>query len=235
MTIYNYNKNNNTSYTFGVYPTLELFKYQLKNVQEIVVSPKGERNTGLDKIKALCQENNIRVSQNDKLVNQLSGTENAYCLGFFNKYSSEIKNDDNHLVLVGPRDMGNLGTIIRTMVAFNFTNLAIVKPAADIFHPKAIRASMGELFQINFEYFDSFSDYQRKFKNNLYPLITNAKTNFETATLTSPYSLIFGSESAGLPEEFLNLGTSLKIKQSSQVDSLNLATAVGIVLHQLFS
>jgi RNA methyltransferase, TrmH family len=235
MTISNYDKKGSTSYTFGVYPTLELFTYQPSSIREVIISSKGDRNTGLDKIKALCKDKHLRISQNDKLVDQLSGTENAYVLGIFNKYPSTIKADTNHLVLVGPRDMGNLGTIIRTMVAFDFNNLAIIRPAADLFHPKAVRAAMGEVFQINFEYFDSFPEYQSKFNNHIYPLMTNAAHNFEDTKLTPPYSLVFGSEAAGLSNEFLNLGTSLKIRQSSKVDSLNLATAVGIVLHHQFS
>jgi TrmH family RNA methyltransferase len=230
----NYDSKDSTSYTYGVYPTLELFEYRSMAVNQIIYNSKGERNTGLEKIKTLCQENRTPFAQNDKLVDQLSGTENAYVIGVFNKYESSIKPNENHLVLVGPRDMGNLGTIIRTMVAFDFTNLAIIKPAADIFNPKAVRASMGELFQINFEYFDNFSEYKQKYHNNLYPLMTNGKENFETANLKSPYSIIFGSEAAGLDDSYLSQGTSLKIKQSPKVDSLNLASAVSIVLHKLF-
>ncbi|MGD0523337.1 MAG: TrmH family RNA methyltransferase [Candidatus Microgenomates bacterium] len=231
----NYDTKDSTSFTYGVYPTLELFEYRPEAINQVIYSSKGERNTGLEKIIILCQENKIPIAENDKLVDQFSGTENAYVIGIFNKYESAIKDKENHLVLVGPRDMGNLGTIIRTMVAFDFDNLAIVRPAADIFNPKAIRASMGELFQINFAYFNNFSDYQNKFKNNYYPLMTNGQKNFETIILKSPYSVIFGSESAGLDNNYLNLGTSLKIHQSEKTDSLNLATAVGIVLHRLFS
>lgn len=235
MALQNYQKEDTTSFTSGVYPTLELFNYRGDAVQQIIYSSKGDKNTGLDKIKALAKEKHIPIAQNDKLVDQLAGTENAYVIGVFTKYESLIKAKENHLVLVGPRDMGNLGTIIRAMAAFDFINLAIIKPAADIFNPKAIRASMGELFQINFEYFDTFTDYQKHYQNTLYPFMTNGQKNFESVTLTPPYSLIFGSESAGLDNSYLNLGTSLKIKQSSKVDSLNLAAAVGIVLHHLFS
>ena len=54
-----------------------------------------------------------------------------------------------HVVLVNPADMGNLGTVARTMAGFGFGELAVVTPAADVFHPKTVRASMGALFRLN--------------------------------------------------------------------------------------
>lgn len=80
--------------------------------------------------------------------------------------------DANHVVLVNPGDMGNMGTIIRTMLGFNYSNLTIIKPGVDVFDPRVIRASMGALFNINFEYFDSFSEYLDKYpKRNIYSLM----------------------------------------------------------------
>jgi hypothetical protein len=47
------------------------------------------------------------------------------------------------------------------MAGFGFHDLVLVRPAADAFDPKVIRASMGALFRVSFEYFDSFDDYAR--------------------------------------------------------------------------
>ncbi len=81
----------------------------------------------------------------------------------------------NHIVLVNPSNSGNLGTIIRSMVGFGIYDLAIIKPAVDIFDLKTIRASMGAIFNIRFSYFDSFSDYSKEYKNNYYPFMLQAK------------------------------------------------------------
>ena len=56
--------------------------------------------------------------------------------------------------------MGNLGTIIRTMAGFGFANLVLIRPAADVFDPKTVRASVGTVFRLSFEYFDTFNDYR---------------------------------------------------------------------------
>jgi|GEM_PF-6991792 len=42
------------------------------------------------------------------------------------------------------------------------------------------------------------------------------------------YSLVFGNEATGLPDDFRHYGTSVKLPQSSNVDSLNLSIAVGV-------
>ncbi len=44
------------------------------------------------------------------------------------------------------------------------------------------------------------------------------------------YSLVFGNESSGLPDEFLNYGQSIFIPHSNKIDSLNLSMALGITL-----
>lgn len=232
MKLKSHQKEADFSYTFGAYPTLELFKYRPDSIKYVYFSSKGNRNKGLDKIKEICKKNLVECRQDDRLVEKLSQSENAYVAAVFDRYKTEINKNNNHLVLVGPRDSGNLGTIIRSMVAFGFKDLAIIRPAVDIYHPKTIRASMGEIFQVNFEYFDCFEDYRLKFGRNFYPMMTKGKHSFENTKLIPPYSIIFGSESAGLDEEFLKIGESLRIFQSNQVDSLNLATAVGIVLHK---
>jgi TrmH family RNA methyltransferase len=62
--------------------------------------------------------------------------------------------------------------------------------------------------------------------------MTNGKTTLAETRFNEPYSLIFGNESAGLPDEYLDLGTSVSIQHSGKVDSLNLTIAVGVALYE---
>jgi TrmH family RNA methyltransferase len=113
--------------------------------------------------------------------------------------------------------------------------LAIITPAADIYDPKVVRASMGALFKMNFQLFPSFDDYVHSFPlRELYPFMTdgiNDINTINTGTHTIK-TLIFGSESSGLPASFAETGTSVKIPQTGMVDSLNLSVAVGIGLYE---
>src|SRR5688572_13455372 len=147
------------SYTFGVFPTLELLRYQPKFVEQVLLHSASDRNEGVDKIRALCNGARIPISRDDKLIERLSSKDNTYAVGVFTKYRPALDGRANHVVLVNPADMGNLGTALRTLLGFGINNLALVKPAVDIFDPRAIRASMGAVFQVNFAYFDSFNEY----------------------------------------------------------------------------
>ena len=143
--------------------------------------------------------------------------------------ASKIKEDENHIVLVNPSNTGNLGTILRTMLGFDFKNLAIIKPAVDMFDPLVVRASMGAVFSINFEYFNNIEEYVSKFSSHhLYPFMLNGKSSVENVKFVEPYSIIHGNESKGLDEKFLEIGESVYIPHSKSIDSLNLSIAAGI-------
>lgn len=221
-----YKKDFRFSYAIGVSPTLELAQTFPEKIQRIMINKNSiGKNKGVFQIQEICRKKNIRWEK----VDNITEAENCYALAIFNKYKSTLS-PGNHLVLINPSDKGNLGTIIRTMVAFNVFDLAIIKPGIDIFDPKVIRASMGSIFKINFQYFDSFTQYQAKFNNSFYPFMTNGKYLLPEVKYQTPFSLIFGNEGQGLGQEFLNIGQSIKIPQNNQVDSLNLAIAVGIGL-----
>ena len=220
------------AYTFGVFPTLELLHHQPQRVIEVLLHSVGERNAGVTKIRTACVEAGIRLSVDDKLVERLEARENTYAIGVFEKYEAWLKPAANHLVLVNPADMGNLGTVLRTLLGFGFHDLALVKPAADIFDPRTVRASMGALFQVNFAYFDSFDAYYATFsQHHLYPFMTNGEVMLPAAIFMPPFALIFGSESSGLPDSFRTCGTAITIPQSVAIDSLNLSVAVGVGLY----
>src|SRR5438067_3093941 len=164
-----YKKELDHSYTFGVFPTLELLHARPESVLKVLLSESGRKNRGVAKFEDLCRRHHFRLEVNDRAVERLAPKENAYAIGVFEKYAEKLNATANHLVLVNPSDMGNLGTIIRTMLGFGVSNLALVRPAADIFDPRTVRASMGALFGVNFQYFDIFAEYRDTYPHNLYP------------------------------------------------------------------
>lgn len=221
------------SYTFGVFPTLELLHHRPEQAVQVLLHSRGARNAGVEKIRALCAQHNIPCAEDDRTVERLEPREDTYALGVFEKYAPRLHPQANHVVLVNPSDMGNLGTILRTMLAFSVDNLALIRPAADIFDPRVVRASMGALFQVAFAYFDRFEEYRAAFGGHaLYPFMTDGSTPIQQVTFRPPFALIFGNESAGLPAAYHEIGTSVAIPHSRAVDSLNLAVAVGIALYE---
>ena len=226
-----YKKDFEHSYAIGVYPTLELLDQSPQNILSVVIHPKGNVNEGVNKIKGRCDELEIPVEFHEKFFQRIGARENDYAFGVFKKGFQPLMSSDNHVVLINPMSKGNLGTIIRTMIGFDFRNLSIIQPATDVNHPDVIRASMGAIFQLHIEEFQNFNQYRESFNRNIYTLMTNGKTNLSEASFKEPYCLVFGNESSGLPESFNSLGQSVKIPQNNNIDSMNLAIAAGITLY----
>lgn len=234
MRITRYKKSLDYSYTLGIYPTIDLLKYKAKQILKVIVSEKLHRQKGYQSIINLVKKHNITLEGNNKLIDKLSTKENCYAVGIFKKYKSKL-GGGNHLLLVGPRNSGNLGTITRTMLSFGHADLAIVKPAVDIFHPQVVRSSMGAVFNVNFEYFDNIQEYVSRFSRNMYLFMVDGERELRKMEFDHPFTLVFGNESKGLPEEFRKLGTTIKLTQTDKVDSLNLAVVCGIVLYKSHS
>lgn len=223
-----YKKNFDYSYTLGAFPTIELIKSRPENVKCVYIHSSF---TDTESIKQICDSYNIQILQNDKLFNRISDKENCYVIGVFNKFECELKHDKPHIVLVNPSNMGNVGTIIRTAVGLGIYDIACITPCADLFNPKTVRSSMGALFRMRHEYFESFEEYRKRYdKHDVFTFMLNGSNTLEIQNCpkTELFSLVFGNEATGLDDSYLNVGTSIIIPQSPDVDSLNITIAVGI-------
>lgn len=230
-----YKKSDLESYTLGTTLTLELLNKKQEYVSRVYIHSKQDKNETYDKIVNICKSNNIEIVYSDKVINTLSDKENCYVIGVFKKFEDDIDINKNHIVLVNPSNMGNLGTIIRSSIGFNIRDLVIISPGVDIYDPKVIRSSMGAIFNIRFTYFNSFDEYlelNKNIKREYYPFMLKARTNLKDVKINSLYSLIFGNEATGLPDSFLEIGNPLIINHTKNIDSLNLDNAVSIALYE---
>ena len=142
------------SYAFGTFPVLELLTHRPERALRVVAHSKGAVSSGIDRIEALCGLHHAPFEVNDTLVERLSHKGNVYVFAAFEKYETALNPDATHLMLVNPSDMGNAGTIMRTMLGFGVRDLVLVPPAVDPFNPHVVRASMGALFALNTASFD---------------------------------------------------------------------------------
>ena len=233
-----YRKEFSYSYSCGVFPTCELAEKKTGLLKKLILSAKSLENNGVIKLQETCKKHNIPVIVDDKTLARIYPKENVYAIGVFEKREYKLDASANHIVLVNPSDMGNLGTIIRTMVAFGIFDLAIITPAADVFDPKVIRASMGAFFTLRCSRFDSFDDYMQSISGKNVPPRTYYPFILEGApmeTVARPksgtFSLIFGNEARGLPDEFTDFGVPVRIDHENTVDSLNLPVACSIGIY----
>ncbi len=219
------------SYAFGLYPTIDLLKTRPDRVLKVLLSAECNDTDKIKEIKSLCKAEDIPLEVNDKAIMKLAYKENTYSIGIFEKYMTTLEVGVNHIVLNKPSNLGNIGTIIRTMVGFGIKDLALIKPAGDIFDPKVVRSAMGALFKIHFQYFDTFDQYfNQHLDNNMYPFMLKGRRKIKQIAVDQPFSLIFGNEGNGLEDEFSNIGQPVYIPQTDEIDSLNLSIAAGIAM-----
>jgi len=223
-----YKKDHPISYAPGAFATIELMRARPQLLRKVYIRPSFAEKDGL---MAECARLGIPALCGEEAFRRVRQKENEYVIGVFEKYEDALEPGSAHVVLVSPMDMGNLGTVIRTIAGLNITDLAVISTAADIFHPRTVRASMGALFRVRCAAFDSFEDYRATFHAHAcYPFMLDGDTLPRVlAQENSPlFALIFGNEARGLPPEYASIGKAVRIPQSPLVDSLNLSVAAGI-------
>ena len=151
---------------------------------------------------------------------------------------NELRNDQKILVLIELNDPGNVGTLIRSAAAFDFTTI-ILANCCDVYNPKLIRSSMSCLFKTKI-----LECSINEFKNWL-----NRTTNLQTiASLPSvnkwqkkcSYNsingcvLLVGNEANGLPDELSKLCRfQATLTMQPFVESLNAAVAGSVLMFEL--
>ena len=234
MKIKKYQKKFTFSYAFGTYPVIDLIKCHSEQVITVFIKSNVDSSEGVEEVKQLCKEKNISLNVSDRSIEKVAVKGNTYVMAVFKKYECELDRESNHLVLVEPRNMGNLGTIIRTMLGFGFKDLVLIGNSVDIFNPTVIRATMGDLFRINFKHFNTIQEYMSECPNRgVYCFMLDGAKDIREVEFKEPFSIVQGNESKGLGSSFKDIGESVYIPHSDDIDSLNLAVATSIGLWEV--
>lgn len=139
------------------------------------------------------------------------------------------------LLLDGIQDPGNLGTMIRSMVAFGVDTLCLTDHCADPFHPKSISASSGTISQIKIFHESHWIDWIEKAKLPVLVLDPLAPLPINEIKISNKFILVCGSEGRGIQSKLVTSRsiTPVSIPISSKVESLNAAMSVSIALNRL--
>lgn len=138
--------------------------------------------------------------------------------------------------LVSPQDPGNVGSILRTLDAVGADALFVLDGGVDIYHPSAVRASMGTLFWMPVVQasFDEFVRLARRGGLTLIGTSAHAATDYRAAHPSGPWILVLGSEQKGLsPGQAAACDTMISLPMRGRASSLNLSVAAGVLLYTL--
>lgn len=226
-----YNKKLDYSYALGVFPSLNLLESRPEAAMRLLLHPDSLENEGVTLLRQKCAEMGVREEFAERVLKRESQKDNCYAALVFRKYEAELNPDRPHVVLCQITDGGNLGTALRACLGFGIKDVAIIRPAVDAFDPHVLRASMGAFYRMNVRTFNTFEDYRALFPDHsLFPFMLDAAKPLDEVAGAHPekYALVFGNEQTGLPARFAQLGQSVVIPQTNEIDSLNLAVAVSI-------
>ena len=130
----------------------------------------------------------------------------------------------------------NLGAILRTAEAAGVAGIIVSEKSADVYSPKALRASMGSSLRLAIWENAEFNDVLSWAKaGNLTTTATDigADQTYSSIDWKKPRLLVFGSEAHGLTVEEVNrVDETILIPMENEVESLNLAVSAGIILFE---
>ena len=140
-----------------------------------------------------------------------------------------------NIVLYDPEIPANTGNIGRTCVATG-TKLHLIEPLGFSLSEKALkRAGMDYWSQLEVERYVNYEDFlQRNPGAKIYMATTKAKKIYSEASYEPDCYIMFGKESAGIPEEILveHPEECVRIPMIGETRSLNLSNSVAIVLYE---
>lgn len=139
------------------------------------------------------------------------------------------------IILLEPEIPQNTGNIARTCVCTN-SELHLIKPLGFSLDEKQVkRAGMDYWSQLDLHVHESYEDFKSKYPDaKIFMGTTKAPHTYADVEYDENSFIMFGKESAGIPEDILfdNQDTCIRIPMSPNLRSLNLSNAVAIILYE---
>lgn len=140
------------------------------------------------------------------------------------------------VILETIQDPGNLGTIIRTAAAAGTEGVLLSHDSVDLDHPKVLRASAGQWFQLPMAASDHLAQDIKQYQQQGMQVIATlptAELTYWQLDFRQPTLLLLGNEGAGLSPISTSLAdAAVRIPLAEGVESLNVAIAAALILYE---
>ena len=175
------------------------------------------------------------ISINSTQLKQISNFKSPNnVLGIFKiPANKEIDFNSNIVALEEINDPGNLGTIIRLCDWFGIKNIICSVNSVDCYNPKVVQSSMGSISRVSISYME-FDNLISSVSYNTVAADLKGKS-LKEHIFSKNQIIFFGNESNGFSQKVSsNIKTKITIQRyNDNVESLNLASSVAIVLSEL--
>ena len=182
-------------------------------------------------------DNNDTYFVTNEVMRKMSSMESpSNVLAVCEKNNSKEIIGDRILLIDAIQDPGNLGTIIRSSVAFGVTTIVLSPDTVDLYNPKVIRATEGMFCHINIITMDLEEAINIIKSKGIKVYGTNVVDGVSVTSITdkNKYALIVGNEGNGVKQNIQDLSdVNLYIPMKDNVESLNVGVACSILLYEL--
>lgn len=141
--------------------------------------------------------------------------------------------EDKILILDAIQDPGNMGTLLRSAVAFGFRTIFLGNGCVDIYNDKVIRASQGAIFKLNYLYGDISSFLESLRGYQIYITDVHGGRPLSEISCKNKVGVILGNEGNGVSLKLLQTDLPKIYIPMQQTESLNVAVAGSIILYHL--
>ena len=198
-------------------------------------------NSDIEIVYTITNDKNLKGFPNvevvsDKMLSSLATTktnQEIICVCKVKEYG--ISSIGNSLILDNLQDPGNVGTLVRSALAFGFDDIYLVG-GADPYSEKVIRSSAGTILNARLHICDFETIKQNKDKiADLLIVADMDGENIDKIHLPkSRLAVIIGNEGQGVSDEFIALSnTKISIPMHAGVESLNAGVAGSIIMQKL--
>ena len=150
--------------------------------------------------------------------------------------SVDYKKYQHILILDDVKDPGNIGTLIRTSLAFDIDLIVMSNDSCDIYNDKVVRASQGAIFNIDIVYKDLKDEIKLMKNNNIKIISTSLSAIIDVKDIKkmNKYAIILGNEAKGVSEDIQKMADiNVIIPISKKMESLNVAIAGAIMMYEV--
>lgn len=174
---------------------------------------------------------------NDAILKKLSFVQSPQgIIAIVKKKQDKINyNLKRYLLCDGVSDPGNMGTIIRTALAFNIEMIILSHGSVDIYNDKVIRGSQGAILSIPIVYTNMAECVKKLQENNVEVFastLSKRSINLKEVKKVDKFALVVGNEGSGVSQIVQDIATyNVKIAHSDSIDSLNVGVATSIMLY----
>lgn len=223
----------------GVHVVDELISHHRELVIDVYIMEGFGDDNLIEKINEA--EVNLHVLTEDQMKRLSSTVTTQGIIAHCRSASKKPNYEQSRSVLTlvdAVQDPGNLGTLFRTSLGFGSSGMVLGRGTVNPFNPKVVRGSSGTFLRVPFEFDMDLIEQINFLRSKGYTIIATDLHAKQSLREIAPHKLrkmafLVGNEGAGTNPYFIELADeTVKIPMSSELESLNVSVAHGILSYE---